>query len=595
MTEAKSTIPTKFQLARPILELLSDGEVWTRAKLRPVMTEILGLSADQCAETVKSGKARIEVRTNWALHHLVAAGAVTRVDRGEFTISDRGRNLLAKHPDEITDADLFPPGRGNNGGEGFAAWFVGAVFGDELGAEAYDHTEIFVESGGWRAGPGHKYSEHILQMEPGDRIAIKAAFTRKRDLPFDIDGKTASVMAIKATGTITSNPGDGDSVEVDWDSPDLLPEEDWYFWTSRNTVWMVQPGIWTADALLRFTFDGLEQDYDRFLRAPYWRKKYFGDESSTTNSPAEPADVSASEEVPDELVYSIDDILTEGSFATKSELAGYLDALTRKKNLILQGPPGTGKTWLAKRLAYAMVGRKDKELIRSLQFHPTVSYEDFVRGWRPSGDGKLSLTDGVFLESIDAALNEPDRNHVLVIEEINRANLAQVMGELLTLLEADKRKPSEAIALTYSRADEEPVFIPGNLYIIGTMNLADRSLAIVDFALRRRFAFADLSPQFNEAWRQWVSTRNKIDSSVLATLAARIEMLNTQIAGDRSLGPQYCIGHSFFTPANESRIDDPAAWIRNVVDQEIGSLLGEYWFDDPERVETEIAKLIGAA
>ncbi|GAB92442.1 McrBC restriction endonuclease system protein McrB, partial [Gordonia rhizosphera NBRC 16068] len=154
---------------------------------------------------------------------------------------------------------------------------------------------------------------------------------------------------------------------------------------------------------------------------------------------------------------------------------------------------------------------------------------------------------------------------------------------------------SEALQLAYSQPDEDPVFIPENLYVIGTMNLADRSLAIVDFALRRRFAFADLSPQFNSAWRKFVSERNGIDISTLADLGNRIGALNTQITEDRSLGAQYCIGHSFFTPTNDTRVDDTGAWISDVVEQEIRPLLSEYWFDDPKRVEAETAKLIGTS
>ena len=242
-----------------------------------------------------------------------------------------------------------------------------------------------------------------------------------------------------------------------------------------------------------------------------------------------------------------------------------------------------------------------------------------MRGRRPGGDGRLVLADGLFLKVIEAAKSQPDATHVLVIEEINRANLAQVLGELLTLLEADKRKGSEALKLAHSKADDDLVtlleadkrkgsealklahskadddlvYIPDNLYLIGTMNLADRSLAIVDFALRRRFAFADLRPQFNDAWRAWVHQRNGIDDSFLQALAIRIEALNQRIATERSLGEQYCIGHSFFTPTGELIVDDPHAWLRGVVDQEIRPLLAEYWFDDPVKVSEEAANLIG--
>lgn len=598
MTQPVSSLPTKFEMTRPLLELMGDDQPWARARLRDAVADVLELTPDQRAETVKSGSTRLEVRVSWALYELKRAGAIVAAGTGQTKITPFGHQLLSKSPGEWTENDLevspqylddsstSPDGEVENLP---VHWFVGAVFGDQYGDEAYDHTEKFRAEGRWQAGRPHKYAEQILTMKPGDRIAIKAAFTRKHDLPFDINGKTASVMSIKATGTITSNVGDGDSVEVDWDPENLLPEEDWYFWTSRSTVWGLRPNTWKSKALIAFAFEGAEQDYQRFLAEPYWQKKYGIVAKPTLDDDSTKRD----EELPDEPTYDVDDIITDGCFISNAELSGYLRAIKRKKNLILQGPPGTGKTWLAKRLAYAIIERKDRKLIHALQFHPTVSYEDFVRGWRPSGDGKLTLTDGVFLDVIDAAVNEPDNNHVLVIEEINRANLAQVLGELLTLLEADKRKPSEALQLAYSRPDEDPVFIPENLFIIGTMNLADRSLAIVDFALRRRFAFADLSPQFNASWQEWVGERNGVDKAVLADLGVRIGALNGQIADDRSLGAQYCIGHSFFTPATATPIDDAPAWIRGVVEQEIRPLLAEYWFDDPDQVDAEAAKLIG--
>ncbi|MDV7101998.1 AAA family ATPase [Gordonia amicalis] len=598
MNQLVSSLPTKIELTRPILDLMSDDQPWSRVELRDALADALYLTPEQRAETVKSGGTRLHSRVSWALYQLKVSGAVDAAGPGKAKITAFGHQLLDEHPEQLTAADLEVSAQYlddsstvDDDSENLPVfWFVGAVFGDQLGDEAYDHTDQFRAEGRWHAGAPHKYAEQILTMKPGDRIAIKAAFTRKHGLPFDINGKTASAMSIKATGVITRNLGDGDGVEVEWNTDDLLPEEDWYFWTSRSTVWAVRPGTWKSKALIAFAFEGVEQDYDRFLTEPYWQKKY-----GLAAKPSRDHDDSSRgvEEVPDEPAYTVDDIVGEGCFSSVAELEGFVAALKRKKNLILQGPPGTGKTWLAKRLAYAIIERKDRQLIHALQFHPTVSYEDFVRGWRPSGDGKLTLTDGVFLDVIDAAVNEPDNNHVLVIEEINRANLAQVMGELLTLLEADKRKPSEALQLAYSRPDEEPVFIPENLFIIGTMNLADRSLAIVDFALRRRFAFADLSPQFNAAWQEWVYKRNGIDKTVLADLGARIGELNAQIADDRSLGAQYRIGHSFFTPSSEAPIIDAAAWIRGVVEQEIRPLLAEYWFDDPDRVVTETAKLIG--
>src|SRR5262249_18779249 len=184
------------------------------------------------------------------------------------------------------------------------------------------------------------------------------------------------------------------------------------------------------------------------------------------------------------VAYTVEDLLKDGCFLERPEIERLLDRLRTKKNLILQGPPGTGKTWIAKRLAFALMGQKDESKVRAVQFHPNLSYEDFVRGWRPTGDGKLSLVDGVFMETIKAASKDSSSKFVVVIEEINRGNPAQIFGELLTLLEAGKRTPSEALELCYPDADgkRRPVHVPENLYVIGTMNIADRSLALVDLA-----------------------------------------------------------------------------------------------------------------
>lgn len=363
-------------------------------------------------------------------------------------------------------------------------------------------------------------------------------------------------------------------------------------YTNRRTVWKVVGGDWRADGLIAFTFDDTDQDLDTFRNSPYWRER-FGDEAERTTADEVTEDVTVEEQASESDTYTVVDIVTDGCFIAPAALAGYLNALKSKNNLILQGPPGTGKTWLAKRLGYALIGEKNREFLHSIQFHPSTSYEDFVRGWRPSADGKLVLADGVFLKIVDQALADPGHNYVLVIEEINRGNLAQVFGELLTLLESEKRVPSEAIDLTYRRDGEDPLYLPPNLFIIGTMNLADRSLAIVDFALRRRFAFADLEPALNNTWSAWVAQHNGIPADQLTTIASRVSDLNATIAADRSLGPQYRIGHSFFTPSTTRKITDAGDWLLQLVQREIRPLLAEYWFDEPDRVDRETARLLG--
>lgn len=284
--------------------------------------------------------------------------------------------------------------------------------------------------------------------------------------------------------------------------------------------------------------------------------------------------------------------LATDCFINQSKLEKILDRLQTKKNLILQGPPGTGKTWLAKRLAFVLIGRKDNSKVKALQFHPNLSYEDFVRGWRPAGDGRLELVDGPFLQIAEAARKDPTEKHVIVIEEINRGNPAQILGELLTLLEADKRNADEALELCYSKEDGERFFIPENLYVIGTMNIADRSLALVDLALRRRFAFVDLEPAFGEPWKKWVHDKFDIDLKTLSEIETRIRSLNDKISDESDLGPQFRIGHSYFTPANGTVIEDAYDWFQQVVNTEVGPLLDEYWFDNLDIAKKEKETLL---
>lgn len=290
--------------------------------------------------------------------------------------------------------------------------------------------------------------------------------------------------------------------------------------------------------------------------------------------------------------YSIDDITADGCFLPQSKIDMILKRLQAKKNIILQGPPGTGKTWLAKRLAFALIGHRDDSKVRAVQFHPNLSYEDFIRGWRPSGEGKLTLVDGPFMEMIKVALENPESKYVIVIEEINRGNPAQVFGEMLTLLETDKRTPNEALELSYKREDGERVFIPDNLYVVGTMNIADRSLALVDLALRRRFAFIDLQPTLGKPWHDWVQSKNGIDSEILKGIDSRISALNNEISTDSSLGAQFRVGHSYVTPAVGMNITDAKKWFSEVVETEIGPLLDEYWFDNLDKSKSAQKRLI---
>lgn len=722
------------------------------------------------------------------------------------------------------------------------SWFVGAVYN---GTE--DQTHRFLADGIWENGyKDGKYGDLVRAMRPGDRIAIKSSYTRKHSLPFDNRGATVSVMAIKATGTITANLEDGQQVRVDW-TP-VLPPREWYFYTHRATVWRVAPGSWIENGLLAFAFKGAPQDIDRFRNQPFWRERFgdvdgeqrfrwtgfynafaarlldyrndrgsllreiqsvagnlpglgiylndrgpngepaplsdicpftlmgmfnrtmtdanrrtiagslakligveeeppasfegipvlnnqrswffrYGDkrgegdidrlwdvfvaaaalietdqpelrtafteaydaaiqvwgaswnistglywshpwefptldsnsrafltdrlqlkiptigpqkpcggatylklvddlkarfsedsypvhsfpelslESWRHNAPdeaqsasedaavteaenddettADPIQVPASAEP-----YAVDDILRDGCFLERAEIERLLERLRTRKNLILQGPPGTGKTWIAKRVAFALMGERDEARVRAVQFHPNLSYEDFVRGWRPSGDGKLTLADGVFMEAIRAALSRPEARFVVIIEEINRGNPAQIFGELLTLLEAGKRTPREALELCYPDADgvRRPVHVPENLYVVGTMNIADRSLALVDLAFRRRFAFVGLEPRLGPPWRRWVTEKGGVEPALADDIERRILTLNGRIA--ESFGRQFEIGHSYVTPTAKLEPGATREWFRQVAETEIGPLLDEYWFDSPKSAREAVEKLL---
>ena len=454
------------------------------------------------------------------------------------------------------------------------AWFVGAAFG---GVD--DQTERFIQDGFWEGGPVERYGDQIAQIQAGDRIAIKSLYVRKNGLTFDNRGEFVSVMAIKATGVVVENLGDRRSLRVRWTPVD--PQREWYFYTYRGTVWRVQPDSRWGQPLIRFAFDGEDQDINQFLRNPYWGERY-----------GYPDDLEPGEGEGSPPPYDIDNIISEGCFLDRATLESMLQRLQTKRNIILQGPPGTGKTWLAKKLAYALIGQKDEDKVRQVQFHPNLSYEDFVRGLRPQSDSTLGLVDGPFLELSEVARPDHNGTYVMVIEEINRGNPASIFGELLTLLEADKRTCENALTLAHQRTAGERFHIPPNLYVIGTMNLADRSLALVDLALRRRFAFFDLEPTLNETWHNWVHLHCDIPTDFLTDISRRIGSLNDQITADPNLGRQFRIGHSFVVPMPGEDIAVPEEWFTQVVETEIASLLSEYWFDDPDKVDEAKSQLL---
>lgn len=269
--------------------------------------------------------------------------------------------------------------------------------------------------------------------------------------------------------------------------------------------------------------------------------------------------------------YTKSDFLDE-VYMTEKRYENLVAVLRNKKNIILQGAPGVGKTFAARRLAWSMMGEQDDSRIEFVQFHQNYSYEDFMMGYKPVEDG-FELKYGVFYRFCQKAANQPDKEFFFIIDEINRGNMSKIFGELLMLIDKDYRGTKATLAyngLSFS--------VPKNLYIIGMMNTADRSLAMIDYALRRRFSFFEMEPGFDS--EGFIHYQNGLNNETLNELISKVKDLNHEIALDKSLGKGFCIGHSYFC-GRDICTDE---WMHSIVDYDILPMLSEYWFDDPNKL-----------
>lgn len=275
--------------------------------------------------------------------------------------------------------------------------------------------------------------------------------------------------------------------------------------------------------------------------------------------------------------YTDKDFLNE-VFVSPKDYNALVNLLLRKKNLILQGAPGVGKTFAARRLAYAIMGEKNEDRVMQVQFHQNYSYEDFVMGYKPNAEGGFDLKDGIFLKFCQKAEVDRDHKYFFIIDEINRGNLSKIFGELLMLIESDYR--DKPIQLSYKDIE---FAVPSNLYIIGMMNTADRSLAMIDYALRRRFSFFEMSPGFDApSFMKYLQEKN---DPQLVNIISAIMKLNEVISDDDSLGTGFCIGHSYLCNLG-SDYD-----LGSIVEYDIIPMLREYWFDNDDKYNQEAQKL----
>ena len=270
--------------------------------------------------------------------------------------------------------------------------------------------------------------------------------------------------------------------------------------------------------------------------------------------------------------YTKSDFLDE-VYMTEKRYENLVAVLRNKKNIILQGAPGVGKTFAARRLAWSMMGEKDDSRIEFVQFHQNYSYEDFMMGYKPVEDG-FELKYGIFYRFCQKAANQPKKEFFFIIDEINRGNMSKIFGELLMLIEKDYRGTKATLAyngLSFS--------VPKNLYIIGMMNTADRSLAMIDYALRRRFSFFEVEPGFDS--EGFIHYQNGLNNETLNELVNKVKDLNREISLDKSLGKGFCIGHSYFCGRDVCTEE----WLHSIVDYDILPMLSEYWFDDANKLQ----------
>ena len=563
----------------PLIEALRDlGGSATPADVRERIAQSEHLSDDEL--NAKRGKSNVNRFSNelaFARNDLVSAGYIDNRVRGIWTLTELGKSV------EMTQeliADICKSSRKKAQNKRKAA-------GKALADDDVESIHYWLYSPGVKASKWQEcLSEGVMLLGWGE-IGDFQAFDSKDEIREEMKneyGKNSSYL---------------NSAHAAWQFVQEMKIGDVVF-AKSGTDKILGKGIVESD--YEYNLDG-EDEYNNMRRVKWVSsdectllsnrqlpQKTLTDITQYLDTVQELKALFADEDLDDEdeqkidySLYTLDDFLDE-VFMTEDEYRQLVNVLRNKKNIILQGAPGVGKTYVAKRLAYSMMGVKDIERVMLVQFHQSYSYEDFIMGFRPTNSG-FELKKGAFYNFCKKAEIDSDKEYFFIIDEINRGNLSKIFGELFMLIENDKR--GNAIQLLYS---DEKFAIPENVYIIGMMNTADRSLAMLDYALRRRFAFFNLEPKFtSQAFKEYEML---IDNKKFHNLISCIENLNVEIAQDESLGEGFCIGHSYFCNMESSDVNDE--WLNSIVEYELIPLLKEYWFDEPTKVKDWSANLRSA-
>lgn len=551
----------------PLLQALRDlGGSATPADVRKKIIENEHLSDEVVNET--RGKTKVNKFQNevaFARNYLVGAGYIDKSVRGVWTLTEAGRTveLTAEMASDIfkkgvsdakskqfNDSDALA----DNDVETVRYWLYAPGQGADKWEECYKNGYMLL---GWGEigdlGVFNSKDEMKQQMkkEYGDSSSYKNSAHATWQFVHDI--KIGDVVFVKKGNNGILGKGIVESdYEYDADRTDEYSNVRKVNWTNK--------GNWTIN----------HQSPQKTLTdiTPY------SDFVQAIKDLFEENDIAEDEQEITYPEYTVENFLDD-VYMSEEDYTRLVGLLRNKKNIILQGAPGVGKTYAAKRLAYSMMGVKDVERVMMVQFHQSYSYEDFIMGFRPSPTG-FELKKGAFYNFCKKAEIDSDNEYFFIIDEINRGNLSKIFGELFMLIENDKR--GIALQLLYS---DEKFAVPKNVYIIGMMNTADRSLAMLDYALRRRFGFFDIKPGFESTgFREY---RMALDNEKFNKLISCVESLNREISADESLGEGFCIGHSYFCNLKPDAIED--SWFYGVVEYELIPLLKEYWFDEPMKVK----------
>lgn len=552
----------------PLIHALRDlGGSGTPAEARAKIIENEQLSEDEINETRgKNNVNKFENEVAFARNYLVNAGYIDKSVYGIWTLTEAGKsvdmtsemasdifkNVLSSSPskkekniDALADEDvhtvrywLYAPGEGSCMWDEFYTSGIMAIGWGEIGdlstfdskdAMKIKMREVIDESLSYK-NAAHATWQFANEMKIGDIVFVKKGMHQ-----------------IIGRGVVMSDYEYDDTRDDEYKN---IRQVDW----THNGKWP-HPGQAVMKTLTDITS---YTDYVEKLNS------LFEDE---TEEDAEDVEKTYPP-------YTKEDFLSE-VFMPEEEYEKLSGILRIKKNIIIQCAPGVGKTFAAKRIAFSMMGVKDVERVMMVQFHQSYSYEDFIMGFRPSTDG-FELKRGAFYNFCKKAEIDGDNDYFFIIDEINRGNLSKIFGELFMLIENDKRGVS--LQLLYS---DEKFSVPKNIYIIGMMNTADRSLAMLDYALRRRFAFFEIKPGFTtDGFRKY---RMSLENEKFDKLIACVESLNNAISNDESLGDGFCIGHSYFCNLLPDTINDQV--LSGIVEYELIPLLKEYWFDEPTKVK----------